>query len=91
MVQVMGRALLLGAVIAGPALGSSISSRTSGSSQCQVMNFTVSGTAYNRNITGISTANLTAFLAEVTADQFPLIEISGPQTLSGIYCTPTGK
>ena len=61
-------------------------------SQCQVMNFTVSGTAQNRNITGIDAllGNTTAFLAAVTADLFPKITVSGNQTLSGVYCPPKG-
>lgn len=58
------------------------------SSNCKAVQFSVSGSAMNRNITGLSLSqtNLAQLLSQ---DAFPRILVSGPQTLAGIYCEPT--
>lgn len=59
------------------------------SSNCKPVTFSVSGTAQNRNITGIPTDTVADLVAFYNAA--PLITISGTQTLYGVYCTPLTK
>lgn len=58
------------------------------SSNCKTVQFSISATAQNRNITGnIPTTNLNALLAAFQSA--PLLEVSGTQTLAGTFCKPT--
>ncbi|QDS67635.1 hypothetical protein FKW77_004502 [Venturia effusa] len=56
--------------------------------QCKEVEFSVSGTAENRNITTAPLGNVTALALAIKADKFPRVTISGKQTLVGWYCTP---
>lgn len=59
------------------------------SPQCKAVSFQVTGSAQNRNITGIPTSELAALVAFY--ETAPVVTATGPQTLAGTYCQPTTK
>lgn len=58
-------------------------------SNCKAVRFTVSATAQNRNLTGIQGSLSSVAALQAFYNAAPLIVVSGPQTLAGVYCTPT--
>lgn len=57
--------------------------------QCKAVSLTVTGTAQNKNITGIPTTSLDALVTFFQSA--PAVTVTGPQTLAGTYCEPTVK
>lgn len=53
---------------------------------CQDVTFSVSGSAQNRELRGISLTNSTELLATLMDDAFTLIPVEGTQNLAGTYC-----
>lgn len=56
---------------------------------CRDVTFQVSGSAQNRNLSSLNLADPNATLAAFEADAFPLVPVSGTQTLAGTFCEPT--
>ncbi|KAH9818210.1 alpha beta-hydrolase [Teratosphaeria destructans] len=56
--------------------------------RCKEVAFKVSGTAMNRNITGLDFGNVDTLHAAFAADDFPRIPVSGSQVIAGWYCEP---